>query len=302
MYFSLMKKAILMQKGKNILQVHLLFSFYLSMVSFTSCQKTTSSGSTALFDSVPVVKPVVPMINEISGIADSKVNAGYLWGEEDSGNPPAIFLIDHSGSIFKNIYIKGAVNRDWEDMALSGTDLYIGDIGDNNQVYSDYTIYTFPEPGKSADTISSFSTIRFKYEDGSHDAEAFIVDPTSKDIYLITKRDNNSRIFKLTYPYSYTSLNIATQVGTLPYGGVVSASISADGKEILVKTYPAILHYTRTTQESIVQVLGKNSSAVPYKMEPLGEAVTFATDNSGYYTLSEKGFSNSVNLYYYKRK
>jgi hypothetical protein len=242
------------------------------------------------------------MINEISGIADSKVNAGYLWGEEDSGNPPAIFLISHSGSIFKNVYIKGAVNRDWEDMALSGTDLYIADIGDNNQEYSDYTIYTFPEPEKSTDTISSFSTIRFKYEDGSHDAEAFIVDPALKDIYLITKRDNKSRIYKLAFPYSYTSLNIATQVGTLPYGGVVSATISADGKEILVKTYPAVLHYTRTTQESIPQVLGKNYTAIPYKMEPMGEAVTFAADNSGYYTLSEKGFSNNVNLYYYKRK
>jgi hypothetical protein len=242
------------------------------------------------------------MINEISGIADSKVNAGYLWGEEDSGNPPAIFLISHSGSIFKNVYIKGAVNRDWEDMALSGTDLYIADIGDNNQVYTDYTIYTFPEPEKSTDTISNFSTIRFKYEDGSHDAEAFIVDPALKDIYLITKRDNKSRIYKLAFPYSYTSLNIATQVGTLPYGGVVSATISADGKEILVKTYPAVLHYTRTTQESIPQVLGKNYTAIPYKMEPMGEAVTFAADNSGYYTLSEKGFSNNVNLYYYKRK
>jgi hypothetical protein len=287
---------------KNIFARCLLFPLYLPVVSFTSCHKRASPVPLTIFDSVPVVKPVLPMINEISGIADSKVNAGYLWGEEDSGNPPAIFLIGHSGSIFKNVYIKGAVNRDWEDMALSGTDLFIADIGDNNQVYSDYTIYTFPEPEKSTDTISSFSTIRFKYEDGSHDAEAFIVDPALKDIYLITKRDNKSRIYKLAFPYSYTSLNIATQVGTLPYGGVVSATISADGKEILVKTYPAVLHYTRTTQESIPQVLGKNYTAIPYKMEPMGEAVTFAADNSGYYTLSEKGFSNNVNLYYYKRK
>lgn len=242
------------------------------------------------------------MINEISGIADSKVNAGYLWGEEDSGNPPAIFLIDHSGSVFKNVYIKGAVNRDWEDMTLSGTDLYIADIGDNNQVYSDYTIYSLREPAKSIDTISNFNTIRFKYEDGSHDAEAFIVDPATKDIYLFTKRDNASRIYKLAFPYSYADMNTAMQVGTLAYGGVVSASISADGKEILLKTYPAILHYTRTVQETIAQALGHPYTTVPYKMEPLGEAVTFAADNSGYYTLSEKGFSNSVNLYYYKRK
>jgi hypothetical protein len=83
---------------------------------------------------------------------------------------------------------------------------------------------------------------------------------------------------------------------------VVSACLSPDGKELLVKTYPAILHYSRAMQESLVQVLGKAYTKVPYKMEPLGEAVTFAADNKGYYTLSEKGFSSNVNLYYYKRK
>jgi hypothetical protein len=91
-------------------------------------------------------------------------------------------------------------------------------------------------------------------------------------------------------------------VTTLPYGGGVSACLSADGRELLVKTYPAILHYAIATQQSIVQALGKAYTTIPYKMEPLGEAVTFAVDNKGYYTLSEKGFSNSVNLYYYKRK
>jgi hypothetical protein len=301
MYFSLMKYGILFFTRK-ICARFLLLPLYLPIVSFTSCQKTSAAVEIALFDSVPVVKPVLPMINEISGIADSKLNAGYLWGEQDSGNPPAISLIDHNGEVFKNVFIKGAVNRDWEDMALSGSDLYIADIGDNNQVYPDYTIYTFPEPAKSTDTVSNFQSIRFQYEDGSHDAEAFIVDPGSKDIYLFTKRDNNSRVFKLSYPYSYTTINVAKQVATLPYGGVVSACLSADGRELLVKTYPAILHYAIATQQSIVQALGKAYTTIPYKMEPLGEAVTFAVDNKGYYTLSEKGFSNSVNLYYYKRK
>jgi hypothetical protein len=302
MYFSRMKNAVLQLIRKHICARYLLLPLYLSIVSFTSCQKTSSRVDIVLFDSVPVVKPVLPMINEISGIADSKVNTGFLWGEQDSGNPPAISLIDHSGTVLKSVFIKGAVNRDWEDMALSGTDLYIADIGDNNQVYADYTIYTFPEPVRSTDTVSNFQMIRFQYEDGSHDAEAFIVDPASKDIYLFTKRDNNSRVFKLSFPYSYTTINMAKEVATLPYGGVVSACLSPDGKELLVKTYPAILHYSRAMQESLVQVLGKAYTKVPYKMEPLGEAVTFGADNKGYYTLSEKGFSSNVNLYYYKRK
>src|SRR5688572_11118331 len=72
------------------------------------------------------------VITETSGIADSKTNPGYLWVEQDSGNPPMLYLLKHDGAISDSVYIKGAVNRDWEDMILADGNLYIGDIGDNN--------------------------------------------------------------------------------------------------------------------------------------------------------------------------
>jgi hypothetical protein len=37
-------------------------------------------------------------------------------------------------------------------------------------------------------------------------------------------------------------------------------------------------------------------------MEPQGEAVSFALDGSGFFTVSEKGFANSVNINFYNRK
>jgi hypothetical protein len=41
---------------------------------------------------------------------------------------------------------------------------------------------------------------------------------------------------------------------------------------------------------------------LPYQAEPQGEAISFAVNNSGYYTISEKALSSMVKLYYYKRK
>lgn len=242
------------------------------------------------------------MVGEISGIADSKLNPGYLWGEEDSGNPPQIYLIGHDGTVAKKIYIKAVTNRDWEDMALSGNDIYIAETGDNNLSYTEYGFYKFPEPSATIDTVKNIESIRFKYPDGPHDAEAFLVDAASKDIYIITKRDNTSKVYKLAYPYSTAALNTATEAGSLPYSGVVSAAISIDGKEIIIKTYPALFHYKKNDGETIVQALQKNFTILPYKLEPQGEAISFASDNSGFYTLSEKGFGSSVNLYFYKRK
>lgn len=281
------------------------FIIFYSLFTFSSCQKEQAApavtNDVVAYDSVPAIKPILPIINETSGIADSKINSGYLWAHEDSGNPPLLYLVKHDGNVLKSIYIKGATNRDWEDMAMAGNDIFIANIGDNNKAYTDYTIYQFAEPSSSVDTVKTFTTIKFKYPDGAHDAEAFLVDPQSKHIYIITKSDNPSNIYKLSFPYS-TGTNTLSLVGKLTYSGVVSAALSPSGKEMIVKTYLGLNQYMRTANETIEQALQKTGKTLPYTLEPQGEAVTFASDNSGYFTMSEKGFSSKVNLYFYKKK
>ena len=238
------------------------------------------------------------MINETSGIAQSQTIPGHIWVQEDSGSPNALYLIDTDGRTVKMVWIKNAVNRDWEDMVLAGGRIYIGEIGDNLQQSAEYSILHFPEPASSVDTVQSFETIRFVYPDGPHDAEAFLVDPVTKDIYVITKRTSPSIVYKISYPYS-SGLQTATEVARLGYAGVVSAALSPDGKSILVKTYSGIQRYARKTGQSISEALKNSPEKVFYRMEPQGEALCFALDGSGFFTLSEKWFSNNVSLYYY---
>jgi hypothetical protein len=245
---------------------------------------------------------------EASGIADSKANPGYLWVEQDSGNPPDIGLLQHNGVYLKSIHLANVVNRDWEDIALStgpkaGVQyLYIAETGDNLMVHSDYAIYRLEEPAAATDTVKQVDKIAFFYPDGSHNTEAILVDPDTKDIYLITKTDLRSKIFRLTYPYSTTDMNKAELVGGLPYNYAVSAAISPSGKQIVVKTYDAIYNYPRNTGETILQALSKTPSNLPYQVEPQGEGIAFDNSDSGYYTISEKALASSVKLYFYKRK
>ena len=96
-------------------------------------------------------------------------------------------------------------------------------------------------------------------------------------------------------------MNNVTEVGSLPYNYAVSAAISPNGKEIVVKTYDAIYAYSRASGETILQTLSKKPVSLPYQQEPQGEAVVFENNNSGYYTLSEKALASSVKLYFYKR-
>ncbi|MEP6751037.1 MAG: hypothetical protein ABJB86_25100 [Bacteroidota bacterium] len=270
-------------------------------------KKSTTDAGAISFD-VPAVQPVVPIINEASGIADSKINPGYAWAEEDSGNPPQLYLLNHNGKVLKTIYIKGATNVDWEDIALApGPDaaksyLYIAEIGDNDGVHATSAFYRFEEPLASTDSVRIFDKVTFAYPDGPRDAEAFVVEEATKDIYIISKRDSKSRLYKISWPYSIITLNTAVFIQELPYNGVVSAALSIDGKGMIVKTYPQLFYYSRLPGETIAQTLKKDYTSLSYQLEPQGEAVGFAQDNSGFYTISEKGNSDAQVLYFYKKK
>jgi hypothetical protein len=284
--------------------------YYLQFLTFIlcssicfACQKEVDPkySLTLAFDT-PLAKPVQPMVSEISGIVDSKINPGFLWAHEDSGNPPNLILLSHEGNVKNIVPIKGAANRDWEDIALAGDQLYVADIGDNYLAYKEYKIYQFTEPSSFINAIETYKTISFRYPDGAHDAEALLVDPVKKDIYIITKQDRPSKIYKLPYPQSFTTLNTATDVGALKISGVVSAAIAADARNIIIKTYTGLHLYQCKGDEDINTTLKGSFTNLFYQLEPQGEAVAFAADNSGFYTVSEKGLSNTVNLYFYRKK
>lgn len=276
-----------------------------------ACKKENSDAQPAEgFESTPVAKPLTPaIIDEASGIADSKSNPGYLWVQQDSGNPNEIALLSHEGVLLKKINIRSAINRDWEDMAsgdgpVAGTNyIYLADIGDNAMTASQYFIYRFVEPASVSDTIFNCDKIIFQYSDGSHDAEAMFVDNATKDIYIITKQDNPSRIYKLSYPQNTATLNTATVVGSLTFTGVTSSAISAGGNEVVIKTYSAIYYWKRNAAQTTEQLLKTTPLTLSYQFEPQGEAICFKNDNSGFFTLSERpAIIPAVNLNFYKRK
>ena len=286
----------------------LLRPFLLSFVFILlSC---TKAGFTAPpFETVPKLYDVIPgIIDEASGIGDSYANPGFLWVELDSGNPPALYLLKHDGTLGKTIHLKGANNRDWEDLVVSNGPvsakkyLYVGEIGDNDQVYGQYSIYRMPEPMATADSISDFDKINFVYPDGSHDAEAMLIDPVSNDIYVITKRDQASKVYKIAFPQSTTTMNKASFVMDLPYKGVVSATLSPKQTEILVKTYSSIYYYKKKETESFEHALHQQYQSLAYQVEAQGESICFSNDNTGFFTLSEKAFLPSAKLNFYKRK
>jgi hypothetical protein len=81
-------------------------------------------------------------LKEISGL--QYLNDTLLVAHNDGGNAPMIYFLNpNSGKIIKRVVLKNTKNVDWEDMALNGNYLYIGDFGNNNNKRKNLTIYRF---------------------------------------------------------------------------------------------------------------------------------------------------------------
>ncbi|MCK5741364.1 MAG: hypothetical protein KAH48_04035, partial [Chlorobi bacterium] len=265
------------------------------------------------------------ILDEVSGLAASMDNPGVLWTHNDNGSDRRIYAINTSGRILAEYKLKIDNPKDWEDIAVGpGPEeglsyIYVGDIGDNSGTYKKRSIYRFEEPEVDPDQKYAefeikdkhIDIIKFKYPDGARDAEAMMLDPLTKDLYIISKREDNVKVYLISYPQSTDETITMEHVATLPYGnegfsgsGVTAADISHDGREIILKQYFQVYYYYRAEGETIASALSKDFTILPYFPEPQGEAICWAYDASGYYTLSERGVSilrRTPVLYYYKR-
>jgi hypothetical protein len=251
-------------------------------------------------------------LEEVSGMAASVNNPGLLWAHNDSGNSAEIFLVDDSLNIKLTCKLLGIDNRDWEDIAVgpgpeSGKRyIYVADIGDNEEKHKLKFVYRFEEPTfqqqEKEVEISAVDKITFQLPDKKKDAEALLIDPQSKDLFIISKREDPVYVYKLKYPYSTTEEITAAKILSLPFGKIVAADISPDGKEILMKNYHQIFYWRSASINSIDNMLKQLPEEIAYEAEPQGESIAWARDGSGFYTLSEKNPNKKSYLYFYKRK
>ncbi len=210
--------------------------------SWTSMFDTHSLLVSHAFDSGNVGGAISdPSLDEVSGIAASYDTPGSLWVEEDSGNSNAISLLTSDGKLLGAASLDRVTNRDWEDMSIAPgpTDgvhyIYLADIGDNDKKYDIKYIYRFPEPPATiGGSISIFDVMSFSFPDGIKNCEAMMIDPLTKDIYVISKESGKAVVYLASYPQPLNKNFVLTKIGSLPISKVTAADISPDGTEILI--------------------------------------------------------------------
>jgi hypothetical protein len=194
--------------------------------------------------------PVGTPVSEASGLVESRRSPGTFYTHDDSGGEPEVYVLSDDGSIAATQPLAGVVNRDWEDIALgpgrSGGSVYVGEIGDNGGSEDSIFVHRIPEPvldGQPPGTVLppvEPDTVELVYPDGARDAEALLVDPATGDLYVISKRESRSRVYRAPSPAFEGETVTLEFLNELPVGGVVAADVCPDGQTVLVKTYLGI--------------------------------------------------------------
>ncbi|HTH55509.1 MAG TPA: hypothetical protein VL728_05645 [Cyclobacteriaceae bacterium] len=248
-------------------------------------------------------------LNEASGLVASFQNPNCFWSVNDSDNPAEVFLIDDKAKTKVICKLPGVKNRDWEDIAIGNGPqrgkkyLYVAEIGDNNAIFDFKYIYRFEEPSLkngANQVVTHIEKLVVKMPDGRRDTETLMIDQSTNDLYIISKREAQVRVYQQKYPYPDTLKPV--KVLDLPFNWVTAGSISLKGDEVLIKNYSSIFYWKRTQEKSLVELLSKAPVEIPYNIEPQGEAICFANDGLGFYTVSEtRDGSPMAQLKFYKR-
>jgi hypothetical protein len=252
-------------------------------------------------------------IKEASGVAASRRVDNVYWVHNDSGDTARVFAINIAGQTLGEYALSGASATDWEDIAAgpgptAGVSyLYLGDIGGNITPRSTVQVYRVAEPLvdpsnplTSPQSLSGVDTLTLNYPDGTHDAEGLFVDPTTTDVYVVTKDlvGGVAGIYQAPAPAAGSSTINLTKVASVSLGsfqGVTGADITPAGDVIGLRTYLGVFLFPRASGTTVASAFTQSSCAGAAPAfngawpggEPQGEAIGFTRDGRGYVTLSE---------------
>ncbi|MHB8875084.1 MAG: hypothetical protein ACYC8T_15470 [Myxococcaceae bacterium] len=245
-----------------------------------------------------------PALTENSGLVASRAHPGVLYAHNDSGDSARFFALSDTGAALGEFRLTGASASDWEDISLgpcpSGTCVYLGDIGDNAQVRTNYAVYRVAEPNvgvtQPAGIVSvAYERLPYTYPNNiKENAETLLVHPGTGALYILTKRASGlpSAVYRFPEPLtpgvSATLVKVADlpipAAGDLPLTG---GDLHPCGTALLLRTYSKLFLFELAPGASFETLFTTAPTGVPVHLEPQGEAVAWSSDGAGYYTASE---------------
>ncbi|GAB3827907.1 hypothetical protein [Pontibacter rugosus] len=238
-----------------------IFTIYVYFQSlFCGCGADRRNGDFEKPDFKYKVKKIARLdkrIQESSGLAHAPDST--FWTHGDSGTPPDLYRFNLKGELLQTLPL-ALKNRDWEELAESEEQLFIGDFGNNQNSRKDLRIHVLNRQNYTLE-----GTISFSFEDQAafppdknnqhFDLEAFFYHQDS--LYLFTKSRGRNKQLKL-YTLPATPGNHVAQLREqMPVKAMTTAAaLSPDGKRFAILGYGRV--YLFEVQNDNISLNGKH--------------------------------------------
>lgn len=222
-------------------------------------------------------------LTELSGLV--RTRTGTFWTHNDSGDSARVFELGKDGALRREVQLSGVEAVDWEDIALRGRTLYVGDIGDNLGQRASIAVYRFAIPQGATATATK---VELRYPDRAHDAEALLVDPRTGQLAIVTKNLGGAADV-----YTATRAGALVKAATVELGlgqAVTAGDVSADGRTIVLRTYDSAYVWRKPRAQSLATALGREpdcTAGADLLDEGQGETLALSRDGRAFYTLPE---------------
>ena len=232
---------------------------------------------------------------ENSGIVKSRNYDDVFWMQNDSGDEPRVYAIHADGTPYRGTrysdtpgtLIGGAINVDWEDIAVTKDGcLIVADVGNNSNERRDLVLYFVAEPPPRAGRTTYRKRVFVRYpeqpshpaprNDFNYDCEA--VYTIGDNIYLLTKHrsDTRTRVYRVSAKTlgDGETHDLELLQEREMQGQVVAADARPDGSQLIVATYDTLWLFDVDDPD---EPLAHPTSKLPFVAEQV-EAVCFDGD------------------------
>jgi hypothetical protein len=254
------------------------------------------------------------LLDENSGMVTYDGNT--IWLIEDNGNKDNIYEVDLLGNILTSFSVKNAKNEDWEDLAKdTDGNLYIADIGNNDNDRKDLVIYKLPNPQKAPVDKIDAQKIKFNYPEQKEfpprksgryfDAEAMF--HWGNHLYILTKNrakpfTGDAFLYKVPDSPGEYRATLVTKMETCEDSRncqITAMDISPDGKKVIALSYGKPFVYTDFKGEDFSK---GNKKIIDLNTRLQLESICFKNDSTLLISDELTTNGNGCNLYTYTLK
>ncbi|MGL4512661.1 MAG: hypothetical protein ACRCT8_06180 [Lacipirellulaceae bacterium] len=250
---------------------------------------------------------------ENSGIVASRQWPGVFWMQNDSGDEPRVYAVRRDGSVFASdrydapgTLIGGAINIDWEDIAVDASGhVIVADFGNNENDRRDLVLYYLNEPAPSAGRTTWRRRVFFRFpeqrerpaprNDFNYDAEALFTLGDTPWIVAKHRSDTNARVYRLDVDAAAPDATIdAKFVHRVELDGQATAADALpDGSRVMVLTYTDLWLFDVTDP---AEPLAGPATRVPLKGGADTEAACFLDERTALVAAEASGLLYEVQL------